>query len=160
MAKIDRFPLYEFLPCGNVISNVRKSPRMLSPIKMGGYIGLQLLREDGSSEKQYIHRLICEAFNGPCGAGMECRHLDGNKKNNSFDNLRWGVKAENERDKILHGTSPVGERNPMAKLTFFDVERMRDLRKSSGDSYAKIAKRFGVSTMTAFRAVTEKSWRV
>lgn len=159
MARIDRFPKYEFHEDGFVVSRVRGAPRVMKPIKMGEYVGLQLKRSDGHIEKAYLHRLICEAHHGPCPEGMECRHMDGNKKNNASGNLTWGTKAENEADKLEHGTTPAGEKNGMAKLTGAEVERMRLHRKSTGESYAKIAKAFGVSTMTAYRAITRAQWR-
>lgn len=158
MAKIDRFPDYDFHEDGFVISKVSKVPRILKPIKMGAYVGLQLKRADGLSEKAYLHRLICEAFNGPCPPEMECRHLDGDKTNNAASNLKWGTRTENENDKKNHGTMPVGGKNPMAKLTDEAVVAMRRHRETTSESYAKIAKKFGVSTMTAFRAITKQSW--
>lgn len=159
MANIERFPDYEFLESGHVISYKKIVPRILSPIRMGSYTGLQLARSDGLLEKQYLHRLICEAFNGPCPDGMECRHLDGNKYNNIAKNLAWGTKSENNIDKNGHGTGISGEANPMAKLTEADVKRMREYRKRTGESYKKISELYGVSAMTAYRAITEQSWR-
>ena len=157
--KIARFPDYEFHESGYVVSRVKSQPRVMKPIKMGSYVGLQLRRKDGHTEKAYLHRLICEAFNGPCPDGMECRHLDGNKQNNAASNLAWGTKLENENDRRLHKTTAAGERNPMAKLTMEKVAQMKSYRALSGDSYRIIGKKFGVSTMTAFRAVTGQSWR-
>lgn len=159
MAKIERFPEYEFHEDGFVISRVKRNPRILKPIKMGQYTGLQLKRSDGHIEKAYLHRLICEAHCGPCPEGMECRHIDGDKKNNSSSNLAWGTKLENENDKKEHNTTLVGEKNPMSKLTESDVLAMRSLRRKTGNSYAKIASQFNVSTMTAYRAITMKQWR-
>lgn len=159
MARIDRFPQYEFHQDGFVISMVKATPRIMKPIKMGEYVGLQLKRSDGHIEKAYLHRLICEAYHGPCPAGMECRHIDGDKNNNAAINLAWGTKSENEADKQRHQTTPEGERNGMAKLTEAEVKKMRLYRKSTGESYAKIAKSFGISTMTAYRAITGKQWR-
>lgn len=158
MKKIDRFPDYEFHSDGFVISRVKKTPKVMSPIKMGNYVGLQLKRSDGHSEKAYLHRLICEAYNGPCPEGMECRHIDGNKNNNAASNLIWGTKDENEKDKLLHKTMLFGEKNPMAKLSENAVKDMREYRQKTGDSYAKIAEIFGVSAMTAYRAITKQSW--
>lgn len=158
MARLDRFPRYEFHQDGFVISYVKSSPRIMKPIKMGEYVGLQLKRSDGHTEKAYLHRLICEAFHGPCADGMECRHLDGDKENNRACNLAWGSKAENENDRLAHGTTPKGEKNPMAKLTREKVNEMRRCRQKTGKSYKAIGDNFGVSTMTAFRAVTGKSW--
>ncbi len=159
MAVIDRFPRYEFHEDGFIISRVKSRPRILKPIKMGAYVGLQLLRSDGHIEKAYLHRLICEAHRGACPDGMECRHIDGDKANNAASNLAWGTKSQNEADKTRHGTLQVGERNPMSKLTEKQVRAMRDHRHETGESYAKIAGKFGVSTMTAYRAVTRKLWR-
>jgi hypothetical protein len=157
--KIARFPKYDFNEDGYVVSFVNKNPRVLKPIKMGVYIGLQLLRDDGLIEKQYLHSLIAEAAYGECPTGMECRHLDGDKNNNSSVNLKWGTRRENTDDKILHGTSGKGENNTMAKLTDSDVLSMRKHREKTGDSHAKIGVMFNVSTMTAYRAVEGVSWK-
>jgi len=159
MAKIDRFPLYVFRSDGSVVSHVRKNPIVLKPIKMGNYVGLQLKRKDGAFEKAYLHRLICEAFHGPSAAGQECMHLDSNKANNAAENLRWGTAKENNSHKAAHGTIGCGEKNPMAKLTAKKVQEMISERESTGISYAQIAKKNNISTMTAYRAITGQSWR-
>lgn len=51
-----------------------------------------------------IHRLVLEAFVGPCPPGMLCRHLNGNPADNRLENLRWGTPSENSYDKGRHGT--------------------------------------------------------
>jgi hypothetical protein len=51
-----------------------------------------------------VHRLVLEAFVGPCPEGMQCRHLDGNPSNNRLENLCWGTPIENWDDKVRHGT--------------------------------------------------------
>lgn len=159
MATICRYQQYEFLEDGFVLSRVKKTPRVLKPIRAGNYVAVQIVRRDGVLEREYVHRLICEAFHGPCPEGMECRHLDGNRTNNAASNLAWGTRRENHADKNAHGTQLVGAKNPMAKLTSNDVLVMRERRKKDGCSYKRIAKDFGVSTMTAYRAITGQSWR-
>ncbi|AUR90563.1 HNH nuclease [Vibrio phage 1.162.O._10N.261.48.E3] len=156
--KIARFPKYKFKEDGSVVSFVKKTPRTLKPIRMGNYVGLQLLRDDGAQEKIYLHRAICEAKNGPCPQGMECRHLDGDKANNAASNLKWGTILENALDRVEHGTSGAGESNSMAVLTEQAVAEMRKIRNETGESYKKIADKFNISTMTAFRAITGESW--
>ena len=54
--------------------------------------------------KKLVHRLVLEAFVGPPREGEECRHLDGNPKNNHLTNLRWGSRRENSLDRTRHGT--------------------------------------------------------
>jgi hypothetical protein len=51
-----------------------------------------------------VHRLVLEAFVGPCPEGMVGCHNDGDPLNNRLDNLRWDTPSNNERDKWVHGT--------------------------------------------------------
>jgi hypothetical protein len=51
-----------------------------------------------------IHRLVLQAFVGPCPAGQECCHGDGDPSNNVLSNLRWGTRSDNRRDSVGHGT--------------------------------------------------------
>lgn len=67
-------------------------------IRVGLYVG-------GTRKQVYVHRLVAEAFIGPCPQGMECCHNDGNPKNNHVENLRWDTKSSNQRDKEKHGTN-------------------------------------------------------
>lgn len=53
-----------------------------------------------------VHRLVLQAFVGPCPDGQQVRHLDGDKENNNLRNLRYGTGAENTADKVRHGTMP------------------------------------------------------
>lgn len=65
------------------------------------YVGLW----KGTKKDLLVHRLVLEAFVGPCPPGMECRHFpDRDPANNRLDNLRWGTHRENEGDKEVHGT--------------------------------------------------------
>jgi hypothetical protein len=62
----------------------------------------------GADKKlEYTHIMVLETFVGPCPAGLECRHLDGNSGNAVLDNLAWGTHRENLADKRLHGTSSI-----------------------------------------------------
>ena len=51
----------------------------------------------------YVHRLVLEAFVGPCPEGHVARHLDDDKENNHLSNLSWGSESENAHDKIRNG---------------------------------------------------------
>ncbi len=114
---------------------------------------------DGTYQKrEYIHREVCKIYNGGDGVGLQCRHLDGDMNNNAPWNLAWGTALENAADTKAHGRTGKGERNPMAVLTDEKVRQMRQVRKDSEKPYHLIAKDFGVSTMTAFRAVTQRAW--
>lgn len=156
--RIARFPKHSFSSDGRVISYTRKKPFVMRGMPVGRYLAVELQLGGGKRERIYVHRAIAEAFHGPCPEGMHCRHLDGNPRNNKPGNLAWGTPAENNADKIIHGTATVGERNPHSKLTSSCVLRMRQIRRATGISYSKLAREFNVSTMTAYRAVTKQSW--
>ena len=51
-----------------------------------------------------VHTLVALAFLGERPAGLDARHLDGDKTNNAVSNLAWGTRSENEHDKVRHGT--------------------------------------------------------
>lgn len=148
---------YYFSNNGEVMSRKNGNFRMLKGT-VCGQSGYRAICVEGK-KKIYIHRTVCELFNGPPKEGHQCRHLDGNNTNNKASNLMWGTAIENARDKFLHGTVGAGERNSMAKLTSEQVKKIRELRQQNNTPYYKLAKQFNVSTMTAFRAATQRSWK-
>lgn len=61
------------------------------------------LHAEGKRAKCYIHRAVAEAFIGECPTGKEVRHLDGDARNNSVENLAYGTRSENMLDRVAHG---------------------------------------------------------
>ena len=113
----------------------------------------------GEAKKMYVHRLVLEAFIGPCPEGMECRHLNGVPWDNRVENLCWGTPAENKADQFLHGGSCTGENNPNVKLMESEVRMIRRLRDDEGMTLRALAKRYGV-TKTMFGAIIKrKNWK-
>lgn len=105
-------------------------------------------------------RVMCEMVNGPppterheaahsCGKGTSgCVHPK---------HLRWASHAENEADKIAHGTKAMGERQGMSKLTDAKVLAIRALLGTV--SQAKIAKQFGVTQTAISKIARGVTWR-
>lgn len=50
-----------------------------------------------------VHKLVAEAFIGPCPFGQEVRHLDDVKLNNLWTNIHYGTHAENMQDIVDNG---------------------------------------------------------
>ena len=61
---------------------------------------------NGKKCKDYVHRLVLIAFTGPPIGNQECCHGDGNPRNNTLPNLRWGSRLENAADRKRHGRVP------------------------------------------------------
>jgi hypothetical protein len=78
----------------------------------GGYLTVSL-----AGRSVHVHRLVLEAFVGPCPAGRQAAHRDGNKLNNSVGNLRWATPRENNADKLRHGTALFGIRTHNGRKT-------------------------------------------
>lgn len=111
-----------------------------------GHLVVQLYR-DGTQKGCLIHRLVLEAFVGPCPDGMEGCHNDGNPANNNLDNLRWDTSKANNLDKTRHGTQNTGSKHGMSVLVEAQVAEIKR-RLKLGDSQRSIAKDYGVSQMT------------
>lgn len=71
-----------------------------------GHWAVRLFR--GGRSKQYlVHRLVLEAFVGPCPPGCVLGlHRDDNPLNNTPANLYWGTHADNARDRLRNGRYP------------------------------------------------------
>lgn len=136
------------------------APRILIGCESGSmpYRAISLCDGSGAVKREYLHRAVCEVFNGPSNGMAHCRHLDGDVANCAAENLAWGTPTENMADMKRHGRTAKGKRNPMAKLSPEKVADMRQIRLNTGAQYHAIAKQFGVSTMTAFRAITGEAW--
>lgn len=139
---------------GEVVSLYKKRARVLKPTLCGEYHAV-----NAAGRTTHIHRLMAETWFGPPPfPNAVVRHLDGDRFNNRLSNLAWGTYGENSEDQERHGTRMYGERNPMARLTREAVKHMRELR-TTGRTFKSIAKQFGVSPMTAHRAITGGSWK-
>lgn len=92
----------------------------------GGYLVVDL-RIANVRKTSYVHRMVLEAFVGPCPPEMECRHLNGIRDDARLVNLAWGTRQEQAEDKLRHGTQPLGELHWNVKLTDVDVVRIRTL---------------------------------
>lgn len=57
-----------------------------------------------------VHKLVAEAFIGPCPTGKVVCHNDGNQQNNHVDNLRYDTRGNNNRDAVRHGTHYQGRK--------------------------------------------------
>lgn len=111
----------------------------------------------GKYAKRFIHRLVLEAFVGPCPLGMESRHIDGDSHNNDLSNLGWATKAENENDKVRHGTHLVGSRSMRRKLDPDQVLAIRAAHKH-GASLASLGRSHGVTWQSIQAIIRRKSW--
>ena len=83
-----------------------------------------------------IHSLVATHFIGPRPDGLVVCHNDGDCLNNHVSNLRYDTQANNNKDKLKHGTASIRPTNKMLDHMF--------IAASQGISIQKIAQRYGV----------------
>jgi len=128
---------------GHVFSGKRGQWKRLAPTPRGKYLAVSLYT-GGRQLLTGIHVVVCRAFHGDPHEGQEVRHLDGKRHNNRADNLAWGTRSEIMADKIRHGTSQIGSRNPNSALTEADVIAIKGAL-AAGETQTSIATRYGVT---------------
>ena len=113
------------------------------------------------------HKLVLLAFVGERPKNKpHVRHLDGDKNNNSLNNLCYGTAKQNVRDTIKHGTfngwggvfkGHKGVAHPNSKLTEAQVLAMRGLRELGLTGLA-IADIYGISQGQAYKILSRDMW--
>lgn len=105
----------------------------------------------------YVHALVLQAFKGPCPAGMEGCHGDGNSANNKLDNLRWDTHQSNMQDRILHDGCNRGETNGQVRLTQHEVAEIK-LALKAGRTQKELATTYGVARTTVSAISLGRNW--
>lgn len=146
---------YEVSSDGEVWSKI--SGRLLKPSFDGHYLGVQLQGADRDYRRR-VHKLVAEAFIGPCPEGQEVRHWNGDHLDNHAANLLYGTMADNREDSIRLGTIARGDRVGGARLTDALVREIRKRYAAEDATCASLAAEYGVSEMTISRAVRGQTW--
>lgn len=84
--------LYAVTSEGDVISYHSGAAKELkTPPNSEGYCQVNLCR-DGEAVNRHVHTLVATTFIGPRPDGLEILHLNGNRRDNSAENLAYGTR--------------------------------------------------------------------
>lgn len=124
-----------------------------------GYRQFNLVGMDGRKHLVRGNRLVCEAYHGPPPtAAHHAAHKDGDRLNDTPENLYWATPKENKADSIRHGTATRGERVANRKLTDEAVRIIRATYTGRKGELVSLAKRFGVVSTCIQKVVTRQTW--
>lgn len=80
-----------------------------------------------------MHKLVAEYHYGKLKDGLVTRHLDGNKINNHYLNLKYGTLKENSNDSKKHGTLYFCNDHPRKKYTDDEIASIRQIINTSNN---------------------------
>ena len=147
---VKQFPNYQISDHGTV-RRINTHKELALNTKRGKHPYKRVHLCHGSVTKYVlVHRLVLEAFVGPCPQGMQTLHADDNPANNCLSNLSWGTPKRN------HETiDRKGEANGRAKLTADDVREIR----SSALSTKELAEAFNTTQKYIQNILRGVTWK-
>lgn len=122
-----------------------------------GYVKVQMRSTDNKSHRYSVHRLVLENFKPVQGMDkLQVNHKDGNKLNNSLNNLEWTTCKENINHTIENNLRATI--NGSAKIT---PEQVIEIYRRSwnGETNIKLGKEFGINPDQVGRIKNKKSWK-
>ena len=131
-----------------------------------GYLRVNMhLENENKSSAHLIHRLVADSFIPKIKDKDFVNHIDGDKHNNSVDNLEWCSRSENERHAwktgLKNNIATKGELHGMHKLRNEDVIYIRNNHKRNGGIFStgELAKQFSVNPQTITEIVSNRIWK-
>lgn len=157
---------YSVLSDGRIFSNIRedrfgrKFGGMFLSTKLDryGYPVVSMIKEKRKKVTRTVHRLVALTFIDNPDNHPTVNHKDGNKENNSIDNLEWVSWKQNTQHswdiglckaydrKRPYNSEAIRDRNRKARKHYFcqkDVDKIKQLR-GEGLSQQKIADIVGI----------------
>ena len=123
-----------------------------------GYVYVSLCDGLNKPKKFKVHILVMKSFVGEKPMKNICvRHLNGDKLDNSLNNLSYGTYKENEDDKKNHGSW--NKRITNCKLSPEQVNTIREKFRTGNYTHYELSVEFKVSRPTITRVINKKIWR-
>lgn len=151
--------LYTINDKGEVFSD--NSGRMKTRYRAGSkYKIINFMTEDGQKRTFRVHRLVATAFLPNPQNKKEVNHIDGNKENNSLENLEWSTRQENAQHAVDIGLMKPrrGEDCSFSILTEEQVREVFTLREQ-GLLQREIAEIMNCSSSNISYILRGKTWR-
>lgn len=159
--------LYQVSNLGRVKSLSKKrgfgeqKEKVLKPwITNLGYCTVTLYKNSLSQIKR-VHRLVAEAYIPNPENKETVNHIDGNKQNNTVENLEWNTQSENINHSIKTGLVSHSPYVSGAKLNKTQIQEIRNIHipydKKTGTR--ALARKYNVDPSTISKIINMKSYK-
>lgn len=119
------------------------------------------LRTQFDGKTRLVHRVIAKTFIDNTANLPEVNHINGNKSDNSINNLEWCTRNENLKHAYKHNLrNAKGTNNARSKLSEEDIRYIRKNYIKGDKVYGGIAigKKFNVAHQTISAVVSGQNW--
>lgn len=138
----------------------RKWERQKPRVHSNGYIRGLIDRKD-----VYIHRLVATCFIPNPDNLPEVNHKDGDKTNNTVENLEWCTRSQNNRHAFQTGLRDYAELKRIARMprvatrrySADQIREMREMRKTHSEK--EVAEKFGCSRRAVWSIVQRQCYK-
>jgi hypothetical protein len=147
--------MYQVSSLGRIRSYQSNLPKILKQREnKRGYLYVNLSK-DSRYRSFTSHRLVANAFLGK--SNLTVNHKNGNKLNNTIENLEWVSIEDNRNHAKLNGLMARGIKNGRHKLSEIDVRLIR-FKHSKGKGIRCLSREFGVSRDVITKIVNFINW--
>lgn len=118
-------------------------------------------KQAGRKETRLVHRLVVAAFLPNPESLQEVNHKDGNKTNNTVENLEWCTRLHNVDHANTLPTHRTGTRTSHSKLNWDTVNWVRAVHTPYDKMFGtrSLARLLGVLENSVAAIVSEDNWR-
>lgn len=107
-----------------------------------------------------VHRIVAEIYIPNPDNLPQVNHKDGNKDNNSVDNLEWVDNLTNTRHAVANGLIPLGDERPNAKFSDEDIKMIRAMKEDWPSlTYYELADLWECSYQTIHKIITKQTYK-
>jgi hypothetical protein len=149
--------------CGKILSYHRLEPFELKQANhRQGYKAVSVKTTQGIKTR-LVHRLIMEAWIGPCPEGCVTNHKNGIKQDNRLENLEYCTQSENMAHSYGYGLSPKppttrGSECRLSKLTEEKVLAIRASTDRKPGYLKRLAAMYEVTAPTVSKILLRHTW--
>lgn len=126
----------------------------------GGNYHRFTLHKNGIAKAVLLHRVIIESFIGKCPKGKEVNHIDGNRLNNSINNLEYVTSKENNAHARNLGLWDCrGSKCGKATLTDEQVLSIRNEYSDGKVSQRFLARKYKTTQANVWDIIHGNTWK-